>query len=199
MRDGDYLEWQISYYTENKAESSVVPSATLLKDRKEVYGCEFIWLLAESLRIQIMSKQRLDEILEIASAMPSGGFAEEETIIQKEDLDSGELSKHGFRRFALQVPVHLKSMETFAVEIKIAPRQRAVGNQAMVFVHLPLSCCHPLDGLPPFVDRTAKKKERAEYRINAENIEILSDIATAFLLASAKHRDDMRKLLEQIR
>lgn len=199
MRDGDYLEWQISYYTDDRADASVVPGVILRKNGKEFYGCEFIRMLAESRRVGILPKRWADETLEIASAPPNGGFAEEEVIVRTEDSRPGALIDSGFRRFNLRVPAYLKSAETYAVEIKVARRQRAVGNQAMVFVHLPLACCRPLDGLPPFAGRVAERKEKAEYRVNAENAGILSDVAVAFLFASVKHRDDMRGLLEQIR
>ena len=199
MCDGDYLEWQISYYTEEEADASIVPGVILRQGGKKFYGREFIWLLAESRQIGILPQQRLEEALKIASTPPSGGFADEEAIVRTAAPCSGALTDSGFRLFNLRVPAFLKSAETYAVEIKVTHRQYAVGNQAMVFVHLPLSHCRPLGGREPFAGRMAEKKEMAEYRINAKNVGILSDIATAFLFASVKHRDDMRQLLEQIR
>lgn len=198
MRDGDYLEWQISYYTDNAADAAAVPGVTLRKNGKEFYGCEFIRLLAEARRMGVLPRRRLDEALALAAVPPAGGFAEEEPAARAAAPRPGALLASGFHRFELRVPAYLKSAARHAVEIKIARRQRAVGNQAMVFVHLPLAHCRPLDGRAPFAGRIAEAKELAEYRIGADNVGLLSDVAAAFLFASAQHREDLRALLAQL-
>ena len=86
---------------------------------------------------------------------------------------------------------------SYAVEIKIAHKQRAVGNQAMIFVNLPLKYCQS-KGSQPLIGRCADKSEKADYAINAGNVEMVFDTFVAFALASVSHRNDLKMIFEKL-
>jgi hypothetical protein len=85
----------------------------------------------------------------------------------------------------------------YSVEIKIAHKQRAVGNQAMIYVHLPLSRCQSEEG-QPFIGRCAERLEKAYYIVDSENIGVVYDTVVAFALASVDHRNDLRMIFDRL-
>ena len=99
---------------------------------------------------------------------------------------------------ALEVPFYEKRAAEYAIQISISKKQRAVGNQAMVYVCLPLAQCTSPSAESSFIGRTADVKEEAAYRITAENVSLITDAIVAFAIASENHRDDFRRIFEKI-
>lgn len=200
MTENDYLEWQISYDTDDVHDPSVLKDVVLQKPGTKVrYGCELVRLLVESRKIGILSLQTFNEMKRIVFAPLEKGIEESELVERREDKALESLAtQHGFRRFYLLVPNYIKRTESYAVEIKIAHKQRAVGNQAMIYVHLPLVHCSSAVSGAPLVGRRANKLEEASYRIDSSNASLLTDTVVAFAVASVRHRMDMRLIFEAI-
>jgi hypothetical protein len=91
------------------------------------------------------------------------GIEELEKIRREDDSQVNTIATtFGFARYYLRVPNYLRVAGSYAVEIKIAHKQRAVGNQAMVYVNLPLKYCKSQDK-QSLIGRCANKLEEVDY------------------------------------
>lgn len=198
MQQNDFLEWQISYDTDSLQEPSVLHNVVLNKLQGVRYGCELVRLIVEGRKIGILAEARFLELKELVSTPMKAGIEELEQIQREEDPTAQTIaSRYGFMRHYLRVPNYLRTTPAYSVEIKIAHKQRAVGNQAMIYVHLPLSRCQSEEG-QPFIGRCAERLERAYYTIDSENIGVVYDTVVAFALASVDHRNDLRMIFDKL-
>ncbi|MCD6328332.1 R.Pab1 family restriction endonuclease [bacterium] len=198
MADGDYLEWQISYDTDSLQDPSVLRDVILNKPKGGRYGCELVRLVVEACKIDLLQDDAFERLRGIAFSPLQHGIEETEQIIRESGPQPENLAtKYGFSRHRLLVPNYLRDAKTYSVEIKIAHKQRAVGNQAMIFVHLPLRHCVPLSD-SPLLGRCAQKLEKVSYVIDSKNVSIISDTVIAFSLASSRHHSDMEAIFRCI-
>jgi len=196
VRGGDYLEWQISYDTPSLNEPSVLKKVVLNKPQGVRYGCELVRLIVESRKIGILSRESFFELKALVNAPLDAGIEELERVQREEDSAASTIAtEYGFVRHYLRVPNYIKNADAYSVEIKIGPKQKAVGNQAMVYVHLHVSHCRGENGRP-LIGRYAEKNEKAEYLIGADNGTLIYDTVTAFALASVDHRNDLKMIFE---
>lgn len=201
MASTDYLEWQISYDTENINDPSIVREARLEKRNGTRYGCELVRLLFEARNLALLSDDRWQDLRSLLDSQISiDGIEERERIVVAllplMDNDPIE-SRFGFRRHVHYVPDYLKVAPCYSVEVKIGPKQRAVGTQAMIYVHLPLHSCVGSNARS-FDGRIAEKGEKANYLIDRENASLVFDTTVAFVLASRSHAHDMRLIFEAL-
>lgn len=198
MAMGDYLEWQISYDTDSPDDPSVLRNVALNKPNGVRYGCELVRLLVESKSMGILSEARFAELRQLVFAPLDAGIEELEKIQREDDLEANTIAtKYGFARHYLRVPNYLRVAGSYAVEIKIAHKQRAVGNQAMIYVNLPLKYCQSQSS-QPLIGRSANKSEKADCIIDASNVDMISDTIVAFALASVDHRNDLKMIFEKL-
>lgn len=198
MQRNDYLEWQISYDTDSLQEPSVLHTVILNKPKGVRYGCELVRLIVEGRRIGILAEARFLELKELVSTPMEAGIEELEQIQREEDPTAQTIaSQYGFTRHYLRVPNYLLTAPAYSVEIKIAHKQKAVGNQAMIYVNLPLSRCQSQTN-QPFIGRCAEKLEKADYIIDSENIGVVHDAVVAFALGSVDNRNDMRMIFDRL-
>jgi len=200
MLAGDYLEWQISYDTDNLHDPSVVREVVLQKDVGTRYGSELVRLIVEARRLRLLPEARWQELRAlIATRIGTDGIEERERIAvaAAAQTDDPVQSTFGFHRFLHHVPDYLKSGTRYAVEIKIGAKQRAVGTQAMIYVHLPLDVCVGENGRP-LAGRTAEKSEKAAYVIDSANAALITDTTLAFILASRDHAHDIQLIFDAL-
>ncbi len=197
----DYLEWQISYDTDSLHEPSVLKDVVLNKRGGVRYGCELVRLIVEARRLRLLSKKAFDRLRDVVNSPLEAGVEERERIREEEELDADGPAvipaEYAFVRRCFRVPVYLKRTDAYSLEITIKAKQRAVGNQAMVYVYLPLDRCCGRDGRP-LVGRCAERNEKAEYDLSEENASLISDTVLAFAFASVRHRNDLRMIFEQL-
>jgi len=195
MAEYDYLEWQISYDTDSLQDPSVVPNVTLNKPGGVRYGCELVRLIVEAREINLLVDDEFERLKEITGSPMEHGIEESEQILRRSDVSAENLAtKYGFCRHYLVVPNYLRDAGTYSIEIKIAHKQRAVGNQAMIFVHLPLRYCLSQSD-SPLIGRCAQKREQVSYVIDSGNVHLISDTVIAFSLASVRHHNDIKAVL----
>ncbi len=190
----DYLEWQVSYDTDRQNDPNVVPWIELHKPSGVRYGCELALLLFEARRTGLLDSDDIDTLDTLLGAPLEQGIEETELIARVEDPSAHTLAtQNGFSRSYLHVPTYLKQSRDYSVEIQIKHKQRAVGNQAMVYVHLPLSRCRCV-GAESMIGRCAEAKETVSYEITRGNVGIISDTVVAFGIASVEHRRDLAQI-----
>jgi len=192
IEENDYLEWQIGYDTLDLHQPSILKDVILQKDNGTRYGYELTALLVGGLKIGLITE---DEISTLKALIEENFDRIEETeeieLAESPDNRYDIEEKFGFKRYVLRTPDYLKKREKYNVEIKIAHKQRAVGNQAMIFLNLPIRFCQALDG-SSLIGRIAEKKERIQYIIDKTNRTLIYDTLLAFIIGSKKHRDDIK-------
>ncbi|MGH7941914.1 MAG: hypothetical protein ACREFR_12680 [Limisphaerales bacterium] len=158
----DYLEWQIGYDNDSPHEPSVLQNVVLNKPQGVRYANELSRLLFEAGKLKILPEERFLELKSLVSAPFVAGIEESERIEREGDPKANTIAtQYGFTRHYLRVPNYIRAGERYAIEIKIAHKQKAVGNQAMVYVHLPLRYCQSRNS-SPLVGRVANKLEKAD-------------------------------------
>lgn len=195
----DYLEWQISYDTDNLHDPSVLRNVEIRKPSGIRYGCELIRLIHAARQQELLPEAGWRQMLALVNEPLDAGIEEREPVVCRPAPPAAPSPpQFGFERFVQEVPDYLKRTPAYTVEIKIAPKQRAVGNQAMIYVHLPVARCTPTAGGEPLIGRLAARAEMVDYLVDAASVPLLEDTVTAFALASRAHREDLRQLLGQL-
>ncbi len=191
----DYVEWQISYATQNPPDESKVEDIVINNNQ---IGFELTKLLYESIKLGIFSSDDVRELDEFINNVQSTETLEEnEKIFRENNLHQ---IKGGFKRFIEKVPVYIKKNEEIGhfVEIILRHKQRAVGLQAMVYLCIYVEKIKDRDG-NSLIGRTANHREFGSFEINLKNKEIIKDVVKAFAIASWQHKNDITNILEQIK
>lgn len=198
LAQGDYLEWQISYDTNDANAPSVVPDVEFQRAGETRYGYELICLLAELRNIGALPNERFNELDFLVHDPFQGGIEEQEQITRVEDTHADTVAtRSGFSRHYLHVPNYWRTGATYSVEIKIAAKQRAVGNQAMIFINVPIEHCEPRNGVS-LIGRRANCNETVRFTVGAHNVDVVYDTIVAFAVASEAHRNDLRMIFDAL-
>ncbi len=194
-----FLEWQISYDTREADAPNVVKAIQFVRKGETKFGAELSKMLVDALRLGVIStndilreRDRLAKLSE-ATLEEREGITTEKTPLEKK----GGALPDGFTRWTQKVPQFLRETEHGWIQIQLKPRQRAVGNQAMVYVCIPMTRVLTADGKPR-APGPAKTKETVFYEFSHANAGFLLDIVRAFAIASKQHNEDMGQILGKI-
>jgi hypothetical protein len=191
----DYVEWQISYATQNPPEESKVDNIVINDNQ---IGFELTKLLDEGVKLGIFSNDDLCELEEFINNVQSTETLEEnEKILRENNLQE---IKGGFKRFVEKVPIFIKKNEEmgYFAEIILRHKQRAVGLQAMVYLCIYIGILNDKNG-NSLIGRVAEAKEFGQLEITSENKAFITDVVKAFAIASWQHKNDLSNILEQIK
>ncbi len=193
FEEDDYIEWQISYATENPPEDSKVEDITINDNQ---IG-ELTKLLYEGLRIGILTKDDISELKSFIAEIEDTDTLEKNEKIFREDT-SQEI-KGGFKKYIEKVPIFIKENEEegYFIEIILRHKQRATGVQAMVYLCIYIEKLKNING-EGLIGKTATKKELAQLEITSKNKTIILDTVRAFAIASPQHKNDILNILEKI-
>lgn len=194
-----YLEWQIGYDSRTPDAPNVVKEVSFMRRGEIKYGTELTKILVESLRVGFVSTNDLARERERLAKFADATLEEHEGItIEKTSPDGKNKSlPEGFARWTEKVPQFIRETTNGSVQIQIKPKQRAVGNQAMIYVCIPMTKMLVSDGSPRKPE-AAKSKETVFYDFSRANKDFLFDIVRAFGMASRQHNEDMNKILGTI-
>lgn len=194
-----YLEWQISYDTREADAPNVVKEVQFIRRGDTKFGAELSKILVDALRQGVIStndlfreRDRLAKLAEVTLEEREGVTTEKTPL----DAKGGALPA-GFTRWTQKVPQFLRETEHGWIQIQLKPRQRAVGNQAMVYVCLPMTQVLASDGKLR-TPGPAKTKETVFYDFTRTNAGFLLDVVRAFAIASRQHNEDMAQILGKI-
>jgi len=191
----DYVEWQISYATQNPPEASKVEDIII---NNEQIGFELTKLLYEGSILGILSTGDFNEMERFINDVQDKDTLEEnERIIREDKLQE---IKGGFKKFEEKTPVFIKNNEKhgYFVEIILKHKQRAVGLQAMVYLCIYIEKLVDKDE-KSLIGRSANTKEFGEIEITIENKELIKDVVKAFAIASQVHKRDILSILRQVK
>jgi hypothetical protein len=191
----DYVEWQISYATQNPPKTSKVEDIII---NNEQIGFELTKLLYEGSILGILSTGDFNEMERFINDVQDKDTLEEnERIIREDKLQE---IKGGFKKFEEKTPVFIKNNEKhgYFVEIILKHKQRAVGLQAMVYLCIYIEKLVDKDE-KSLIGRSANTKEFGEIEITIENKELIKDVVKAFAIASQVHKRDILSILRQVK
>lgn len=194
-----YLEWQIGYDTREAGAPNIVKEIQFVRRGETKFGAELSKLLVDALRLGVISTNDLLRERDRLAKLAEATLEEREGITtEKTPLDpKGGALPDGFTRWTQKVPQFLRETEHGWIQIQLKPRQRGIGNQAMVYVCLRLDRVLAADGSPR-PSGPAKTKETVFYDFNRANAGFLLDIVRAFAIASKQHNEDMGQILGKI-
>lgn len=194
-----YLEWQIGYDTREADAPNVVKEIQFVRRGEAKFGAELSRMLVDALRLGVISTNDLLREHDRLAKYSEATLEEREGITTEKTPPSakGGTLPDGFTRWTQKVPQFLRETEHGWIQIQLKPRQRAVGNQAMVYVCLPLNRVLAADGSPR-APGPAKTKETVFYDFTRANAGFLLDIVRAFAIASKQHNEDMGQILGTI-
>ena len=190
----DYVEWQISYATQNRPDDSKVEDVVI---NNEQIGFELTKLLYEGSILGILSTDDFNEMEGFINDVQDKDTLEEnERIIRENKLQE---IKGGFKKFEEKTPVFIKKNDEngYFVEIILKHKQRAVGLQAMVYLCIYIEKLVDENG-KSLMGRTATTKEFGKIEITTENKELIKDVVKAFAIASQVHKRDILSILRQV-
>jgi len=194
-----YLEWQIGYDTRDADAPNVVKEIQFPRRGEPKFGAELTKILVESLRLGLISTNDLLRARDHLAKLAESTLEEREgvTVEKTPPAQKGAPLPDGFTRWTQRVPQFLRETEHGWIQIQLKPRQRAVGNQAMVYVCLPMTRVFAADGTPR-PPGAAKPRETVFYEFNRANAGFLLDVVRAFGIASRQHNEDMGNILGKI-
>jgi len=191
----DYVEWQISYATQNPPEESKVKEIVINDNQ---IGFELTKLLYEGIKLDILSKEDLNELERfINDVQRTETLEENENIFRENGLQE---IKGGFKKFIEKAPLFIKKNgeNGYFIEIILRHKQRAVGLQAMVYLCIYVEILKDRNG-NSLIGRTAEVREFSRFEITSRNKELITDVVKAFAIASQQHKNDISNILEQIK
>ena len=193
FKENDYVEWQISYATDNPPIDSKVEDVRL----NGQIGFELTKLLCDGIKLGLLLNSDIQEMKSFIDNIQRSDTLEENERILREDSKIGV--KGGFKKFIEKSPLFIKNNEEkgYFVEIILKHKQRAVGLQAMVYLCIYINQLKDGDG-ELLIGRTARPREFGILEITSENKEIIIDVVKAFAIASWQHRNDINSILNQV-
>jgi len=193
FKENDYVEWRISYATDNPPINSKVEDVRL----NGRIGFELTKLLCKGIKLRLLLNSDIQEIKSFVDNVQCSDTLEENERILRED--SKLEVKGGFKKFIEKSPLFIKINEEkgYFVEIILEHKQKAVGLQAMVHLCIYITQLKDGDG-KLLIGRTARPREFGILEITSENKEIIIDVVKAFAIASWQHRNDIQSILQQV-
>lgn len=170
LREGDLIEWQISYFADEHRRSVELAALLELAHRNG--------LVAASELRGIFS--------EIADNVEF--FAEKYFI----SVGTPHLPEvfYGFRVLRKVVPILQKYVNDVQVWVELRHKQRAVGFQPMLYLRIPIGAVRP--GL---IGRIAQPRQVVRWE---PSIPLLVETVRAFSILSTKHHNDMVEVLRRV-
>ncbi|MEA2033685.1 MAG: R.Pab1 family restriction endonuclease [Euryarchaeota archaeon] len=174
LKEGDLLEWQISYYKEGKI---------LIEVGK---------MLELAFQHEIITKEELEKLKDYVDKIPK--VFDEDFEITKEKTDRTFLGE--FKVIFRHVQIIRKDLDNGCfIEVELKHKQRAVGYQPMLYIFIPVKNVVADDSLGSLIGRPAESKEIAKW-FPTKN-DIIGTVKT-FAVLSHKHRADIIEIIERI-
>lgn len=179
LKENWYIEWQISYFDENRR----------------------LVELGEMFRLLVTKWKVIDEaeIKELYSYLKNRDAFFEETFFVHTEKDEEKDEKaekfEGFTLLYKKAPILRKQLSDGSfIHIELRHKQRAVGYQAMLYIFIPMGgVMSRLDG-SPVVGRPARQNEIVLWFPTKENI---IELMKGFSVMSKKHLKDIISIVEK--
>ena len=188
-----YLEWQIGYDDATTNSAGLVPEIRFVRNGETKYGQELSKIIFEAVRLGVLSTNDLVREIETLKTIKPTEFEENQAVQVEMSPTPRQMDFKAPSSGCLSSP---RPRRTAGCRSS-SSRNGAVGDQAMVYVCLPMNERLTLDGSPRKTG-PAKSKETVFYDFDRDNAAFLLDIIHGFGIASQPHNGDMRYILGKI-
>jgi len=183
LREGDLLEWQISYYKKDKK------GRDILDENGEKTLIEVGKMLELAYEHRIIADEDLKKLEAYVKGIPN--LFDEGFKITKEETDEKFLGE--FKILFRHVPIIHKELDNGCfIEAELKHKQKAVGYQPMLYIFIPVQNV-VADG--SMIGRSAKPKEIVKW--SPTKNDTIGAVKT-FAVLSQKHRNDIIEIIERI-
>ena len=187
LTDRDYIEWQISYDSDDNKDAC--RDIVLQRGKKVRYGYELSCYLYQGLKANLFSKTHLDQLQQFVNEVDEVRTFSEHFAITQGEVETQKRYAMSFAVLHAHHPILFFDRNDYSVEVAIKHRQYAVGYQTMLYVCLPLPNCKEYGNLK---NRVANAKEEVTFTINEA---FVCDCFKIFALCSPQHLQDVRSIL----
>ncbi len=194
-----YIEWQIAYDSlemENSL-SKISFNRTKLSDgtTQLKYLYELSDMLCSAIKLNLLDKRVLSELISFAERVGENDYIELSCPPQRSFKEKSQFEQLTFSIYNQELPIFVHQFHRYFIELLVQPKQRAVGNQAMLFLSIPVTELlewQSLDG------RIAESKEEGTFVIDKVNSAILLSLMKCFILSSEQHEIDILSIIRSI-
>ena len=197
-----YMEWQISYGTailEFGVDNEKPISFQLYNDKNNHFS-ELSEYLYYFMKWGVISPNEINELKTQLKLLKEQDFISNNPHcqIKRTELDQTlNICGSNFLMMKAEYPQLIYDFKPYNLiaEITIKEKQRAVGNQPMLYVCIPVS---ELITNPPLIGRSAATKEHAEFILDENNYEVVLHLVKIFGILSPAHRTDIINIIDKI-
>lgn len=198
-----YIEWQIGYDLESKAENlgktTLVDREFINNKNKKKLPYELSEILFYSYELGLISSE---EILSVKNSIR--GFKQDDLLenclqIWRSDPKPKKIANINFEFMELKYPLLVHKFDEYEVvtEILVKEKQKAVGIQPMLYVCIPMKHVHAM-GRKDVFGRMAEKKEMVSWEIGLVEARFSLEVMKLFGLLSVAHQKDVLAILEKL-
>lgn len=193
-----YLEWQISYDTtvsdvkNGKKKTNLTDNTFIGDNGKEKYLYELSELLYEAVKLEIISINDIENLLEEVTDYEE--FIDDKKI-KVDKLSEIVFNGITFKETAIRLPTlfMIETEDQTQVEISIQKQQYAAGVQPMLYFTIPLTTFSNYEYL---IGKSSKKGDMLNYIIDCQNANVLFDILKIFAMCSERHNFDIIEIIK---
>ena len=195
-----YLEWQLGYdaivsdVKAGKKETGLKKFSFIGDNKKEKYLYELSELVFEAVKINLISKTKLSNLLKEIENYSN--FIDGRKI-EVESPQKIEINGIFFEETSIKLPAFfmIETVDRTQVEIHIKQQQNASGTQPMVYFCIPIKTFHNYESL---LGRSSTPSDVLVYEFNKENSQVLFDLVKIFAMCSKRHNYDIIQILKLI-
>ena len=201
MIQNNYIEWQIGYDVETKYKNkSKLPDKSFVayNGKKKV-----LYELSEYLHYfyswNMITTSELENTIAFLSQLVEENLLSNhpECVISRTHPAEKVINGTTFYKMTLNYPqlVHKFGQFEIIAEITIREKQRAIGIQPMLYLCFPIT---ELQDSEKLIGRTARKKETAQFVLDASNYKIVLEMIRIFGMLSPSHHKDILEIVKVV-
>lgn len=198
-----YIEWQIGYDLEAKAENAArtsLTNCTFTNYRNvEKYAYELSEILFYAYQKQLVDLETIRKTYLAIKNVPDRYTFEEmdDMNISRTNPQPVSVNNMEFFKMTVKYPmlVHKFGRYDIYAEVVVREKQHAVGTQAMLYVCLPITTLHFKKNA---IGRALDAKETADWIIGKEEAGLALELFRIFGMLSPKHRYDVLAIFEML-
>lgn len=196
-----YLEWQLGYdavvsdVKAGKKQTGLKEFSFIGDNKKEKYLYELSELVFEAIKINLISKEKISNLLNEVKNYFS--FFDDKRKIEVEHPKKIEINGLLFEETSIKLPAFfmIETVDQTQVEIHIKQQQNASGTQPMVYFCIPIKT---FSNYKDILGRSSVPTDILIYEFNKESTQVLFDIIKIFAMCSKRHNYDIIQILKLI-
>lgn len=196
----NYIEWQISYDTDDtdKVPSHSAPVAYKSRGKKK-FLTELSFYLYQFYKWKMIRRDDLVKLEAYLGKLDQNNLIanHEHCNITRTHPREIEINDIQFSIMTLKYPqlvYHFQKYQIIA-EITVREKQKAIGVQPMLYFCIPVS---ELETASPLIGRTAEQNEIALFKFSKANYHVILEMVKIFGVLSPPHREDILGIIQRI-